>query len=114
MLEIEKKIHNVWILFRLKGSLNATSAPELDKVVLPEIDNRLDLIFDMKDLTYISSMGLRSLMLYVKKTYDVFHHVALCNVQENVKEVIETAGVHSLLEIYDDIKDVPFAQDVEK
>lgn len=111
-MEVEKKLYGVWILFKLNGKLDASSAPELDKVVLPEIENRLDLVFDMRDVTYISSMGIRSLTLYVKKTYDVFHHVALCNLQKDVKDVIESAGIHHLLDVYDDLSEVPFAHDV--
>ena len=40
-MEIKKEIFGVWILFSLKGRLDAQTAPELDRELSPEIEKRL-------------------------------------------------------------------------
>ena len=37
-MDLKKEIFGVWILFTLKGRLDAQTAPDFDKEVLPEID----------------------------------------------------------------------------
>ena len=50
---------------------------------------------DAGDLEYISSAGLRVLMMAVKKT----GHVTLFHVSPSVKEIFETTGFDQLMTI---------------
>ncbi len=111
-MEMKKTVLGVWILLKLKGRLDANSAPELDKELDSEIEKRLDIVLDFSELDYISSMGLRSIMRAAKKTYDLHHHVAICGMKGMVKDTIESSGMTGLVDVYDDISRLPFAYDV--
>lgn len=111
-MEMKKTVLGVWILFKLKGRLDANSAPELDKELNSEIEKRLDIVLDFSELDFISSMGLRSIMLAAKKTYEHNHHVAICGMKGMVKDTIESSGMSGLVDVYDDISKLPFAYDV--
>ncbi len=111
-MEMTKTVLGVWILIKLKGRLDANSAPELDKELESEIKNRLDIVLDFSELDFISSMGLRSIMRAAKKTYEVYHHVAICGMKGMVKDTIESSGMGGLVDIYDDLSKLPFAYDV--
>lgn len=113
-MELKKEVFGVWILFSIKGRLDAQSAPDFDKEVLPEIDKRLDIVLDVSELDYISSMGIRSVVQAAKKTAEVNHHVAICGMRPAVKEVIEASGIDAFLNIYDSISDLPFAADIHR
>jgi anti-anti-sigma factor len=113
-MELKKEVFGVWILFTLKGRLDAQTAPDLDKEMLPEISKRLDIVLDVSDLEYISSMGIRSLVQAAKKTAEVNHRVAICGMSAEVKEVIEVSGVNAFLDVYDSVSDLPFAADIHR
>ncbi len=78
-----KRIH-------LQGRLDSDTAPLLDQrldTILQDDIQRL--IFDMKDLSYISSAGLRSIFK-VKKALAARHgKILLVNLQPQVKKVFE-------------------------
>ena len=111
-MELKKEVFGVWILFTLKGRLDMQTAPDFDKELLPEIEKRLDIVLDASDLKYISSMGIRSLVLAAKKTSEVNRRVAICGMRPEVKEVIESAGVDAFMDVYDNLSDLPFAADI--
>ena len=67
-MELKKEVFGVWILFSLKGRLDAQSAPDFDKELLPEIAKRLDIVLDASELEYISSSGLRLFLSIRKET----------------------------------------------
>ena len=113
-MELKKEVFGVWILFTLKGRLDAQTAPDLDKEMLPEIDKRLDIVLDVSELEYISSMGIRSLVQAAKKTAEVNQRVAICGMTSEVKEVIEVSGVSAFLDVYDSVSDLPFAADIHR
>lgn len=54
------------------------------------------LIFDMKDLEYISSAGLR-VLIYTRQELDSNASMVLKNVQDAVKDVFEVTG---LIEVF--------------
>ncbi len=110
-MEIKNEVYGVWSLFILKGKLNAESAPELNEELAREIEKRMDIVIDMKGLDYISSSGLRSLLMASKKARDLNHRVAICGIHDLVQEVIESSGIDALVDVYDDISKLPFAND---
>ena len=111
-MELKKEIFGVWILFTVRGRLDAQTAPKLDKELLPEIEKRLDIVLDFSELEYISSMGIRSIMQAVKKTYELNHRVAICGMRPAVKEVLSSARIDALLDVYDNLSELPFASDI--
>jgi len=111
-MELKKEIFGVWILFTVRGRLDAQTAPKLDKELLPEIEKRLDIVLDFSELEYISSMGIRSIMQAIKKTYELNHRVAICGMRPAVKEVLSSARIDALLDVYDNLSELPFASDI--
>ncbi len=108
---LKKEVYGVWILYNLEGRLDAESAPELDKAVDADVPQRMDMAINLEKLSYISSMGIRSLVSAAKKANEVNHRIVLCNVNGAVNEVIEAAGIKGLIDVYDDISELPFAND---
>lgn len=88
-------------VIRLKGRLDATNAPDLEKELKPIIENTMGtLLINMKDLDYISSAGLRTLLLGAKLLKNKGGALALCNLQDAVKEVFDIAGFTELFPVY--------------
>ena len=62
MLNIEKKIENGKAVFALEGRLDTVTAPGLEQTLKETLHGVDGLTFDMANLEYISSAGLRVLL----------------------------------------------------
>lgn len=97
-MTIEKIIENEKVILTISGRLDTQTAPELEK----ELDNLeescKELIFDMSDLAYISSAGLR-VILKAQKYMNTKGEMKLTRVNESVMEVFEITGFLDILTI---------------
>ena len=82
-------------------SVNATSFEQELSKAMEGGSSRL--VVDCAELSYISSAGLRILLLAVKKTRAQGGGVALCQVQDHVREVLEVSGFTRIMTVRDTI-----------
>ena len=97
-MTIEIKRNAEETVIELAGRLDTTTAPALDKSVNEDIAGTQHLIFDLKDLEYISSAGLRVLLGAEKKMKKI-GSMKVTNVCEAVMEVFEMTGFADILTI---------------
>lgn len=85
----------------ISGRLDAVSAVEADKdfsSIIAEGHNNL--LIDLNKLDYISSAGLRVLLVVAKRIQQNSGKVVLCALTTNVKEVFEISGFSSIFNIF--------------
>ena len=63
------------------------------------------IIFDLNDLEYISSAGLRIFLYTSKKMASKGGTAALCSLNKSVHKVVDIVGVNQVLSIYKDRAD---------
>lgn len=85
----------------LHGRIDTVSAPEAEKTLLSALDGVTDLVLDFEDVQYISSAGLRVLLLAYKRMAPV-GTMKLIHVGEVVKEILEVTGFLELLNVQDE------------
>jgi anti-anti-sigma factor len=85
----------------LKGRLDALTSKQAEEQLLQivETGERL-LVMDLGELSYISSVGLRVLMLLAKRLKTVQGRVVVCSLQESIQQVFEIAGFTTIFGIY--------------
>lgn len=82
----------------LSGRLDTTTAPELEGKLSEVLEGVKDLVFDLKELEYISSAGLR-VLLATQKTMNKVGTMKVINVAPSVMEVFEITGFVDILTI---------------
>ena len=97
-MEIVKKREGDKLTLALSGRLDTLTAPQLEAVVKNELDGAKDLVLDLKDLIYVSSAGLR-VFLMAHKTMSKVGSMALCNVCDDIKEVLTITGFADIFTI---------------
>ena len=80
----------------LEGRLDTTTAPQLDDMLTKNLMSVKTLTIDCKNLSYVSSAGLRVLLTAHKKMKGA---MKLTNVGELVMEVFEITGFVDILVI---------------
>ena len=82
----------------LEGRLDTTTAPQLESELRTSLDGVTELAFDLKDLLYISSAGLR-VLLSAQKTMNKQGKMVIRNAGEELMEIFEVTGFVDILTI---------------
>lgn len=98
MLTINKTIEDGKAVFQPEGRLDTVTAPDLEKEVRDCIDNLTELVFDFKDLDYISSAGLR-ILLASQKIMLKQGTMKVVNVNSTIMEIFDVTGFSDILTI---------------
>ena len=98
MLNIRKTDENGALTIALEGRLDTSSSPQLEAELNESLPGVQDLVFDMEKLEYISSAGLRVLLL-AQKAMNRQGKMKLVHVNEVVGEVLEVTGFTDILTI---------------
>ena len=81
------------------GRVDTTTAPQLEEAILAELEGVNNLVLDFTNLEYISSAGLRLLLLLQKKMNATEGSFEIHNVNEFVMEVFEMTGFKDILTV---------------
>ena len=98
MMKITKSQSNGILTIALEGRIDITTAPDLEREIKSSLDGVTELIFDLEKLTYISSAGLRALLLALKKM-NKQGSMKLIHVNEMVMAVFVAMGFADILTI---------------
>ncbi len=97
-MTIEKKRNNDELTVELEGRLDTVTAPSLEEELKASFDGVQKLVLDFKALEYISSAGLRVLLM-AQKTMNKQGVMVIRNVNETIAEVFEITGFADMLTI---------------
>ena len=98
MLNIIKKQSDDRLTFNLEGRIDVSTAQDLEREVKSSLDGVTELVFDLEKLVYISSAGLRVLLLAQKKM-NKQGSMKVIHVNDMVMEVFVTMGFSDILTI---------------
>ena len=82
----------------IEGRVDTTTAPELEKVIKDSTDGTTKLVFDFAKVEYISSAGLRVLLL-AQKIMNKQGGMIVTNCSEDISEIFEVTGFTDILTI---------------
>ena len=89
----------------VKGQIDAVVASELEKQMGDLIDqNETNLVADLSELDYISSAGLRALLITAKKLKSQEGQLVLASAKPEVMKVFQISGFTAILTICDSVE----------
>ena len=97
-MTINKVANGKDLTISLAGRLDTTTSAKLEEA-LASFDFKKDLVFDFKNLEYISSAGLRLLLSYKKKLSINDLDVIVRNPNDVVMEVFNITGFDKILKL---------------
>ena len=104
-MEISQKEEKGIVSIAISGRLDADSSPEAEKVVKDALGAEANrLLFNLGELEYLSSAGLRVLLSAAKEMRRRDGKIVLCALNEFVKEIFEVSGFQSLIRIEDSVE----------
>ncbi len=97
-MNITKMKENSALTILLEGRLDTATAPMLESVITGELSDVTDLCFDLQNLEYISSAGLR-LLLTAQKIMNKQGQMTVKNANDAIKEIFEITGFSDILTV---------------
>ena len=98
-MEINKTIEGSKLTIALAGNLDTITSPQLQSEV-DNLDSAInDLVFDFANLTYVSSAGLRVMLMANKKMTAGGGKMRLVGLNPSVREVFDMTGFSDIFDI---------------
>lgn len=95
------------ILVKVKGDIDSTTATYFSDEIFSIVNNegKINIITDFSDLRYVNSTGLGAFLNITKSIRLKDGVFAICNINENISDVIDIIGATSALNIYKDVNE---------
>ena len=97
-MNIDSKKDGGSLVVKVSGRLDTMKAPELEEFLNQSLEDVTELAFDLSELEYISSAGLRTL-LGAQQTMDSQGSMVVRNVPQPIMEILEVTGFTVFLTI---------------
>ena len=106
-MNITEKKQNNWLVLALTDRLDTQTAPELEQAAMSKLGDGVQMALELSELQYISSAGLRVLLMIMKKAKAAGGKAALVGVGGMVGEILEESGIDAFFEQYEDLEALP-------
>ena len=91
-MEIVENKQDEILIFKLRGRLDSQTSPNFEAKILAAINDGTNIIHvDLEELEYISSAGIRVILMAYKNLKQLDGRFVICSMSGYVKEVFETA-----------------------
>jgi len=98
-MEITEKKNEGQIILEVSGSVDTVTSPELQSSILTSFQKSKELVLDMSGVPYMSSAGLRALLIGQKTAASKGGTMTVTGVQSTVMQVLEMSGFSKVLTI---------------
>jgi stage II sporulation protein AA (anti-sigma F factor antagonist) len=99
-MDIQQSTQGNVVLLAAAGRIDTTTSGALDDALRRALEaGARNVVVDLSDVEYISSAGLRVLLVLAKRLRDLRGRLVLCAMSEPVKQVFELAGFMPLFTI---------------
>ena len=83
----------------IEGEIDSKTAPEAQEKLLPFVENHSRIVMDMSGLTFLSSAGLRMMLLIYRHATARGGKVALVGLSEQIKDTMSATGFLAFFEL---------------
>jgi len=95
----EEKTEQALIL-NVSGRIDSKTAPDLQSQLMASVSHAPTILVDLADTEYMSSAGLRVILMGAKACKKDQRGFGLCCVQAPVREVLQISGFLSIIDAY--------------
>jgi len=111
-MDIKKELNENVLNVAIIGRLDTNTAPELDQTLEEDVEKVKEMNFDLKNLDYISSAGLRVVLKFHKLLSGKGGALNILNPKDEVLEVFDMTGFSTFLNIKEWLYGSSFRNDI--
>jgi len=100
-MNITKEKINGFCVLKIEGRIDTTNFNSFEKEISGIISSgETKIVFNCKNMSYISSSGLRVFLVAQKKMMAINGKLNLCEMQPTIKEIFDISGFSSIFKIF--------------
>ncbi len=96
---ISKTRENGKLILMLEGRLDTTTSQQLQDTLLPSFEDSKEIMLDFAGLAYISSAGLRVLLMGQKEAKKKGGSMTIRNISDEIMDILDMTGFSGILTI---------------
>ncbi|MEO8602269.1 MAG: STAS domain-containing protein [bacterium] len=105
-MDIKEERIGTALVIRPSGRLDGTTAAAFESMLLARLDPPpTRLLLDLVDLEYVSSAGLRAILVAAKRGKTVDCRLAVCRARDHIREVFEVSGFGSVVSLHNTVQE---------
>ena len=98
-MNIEFITNGTTLTVKPEGRLDTATSPELEKRMAPEMEGMTEIIIDMERVEYISSSGLRVLLVAEQEMQDRDGQMKVIHVNEHIMKILDITGFLDIITV---------------
>ncbi len=98
-MQINETKNDDWIQLSVEGQVDTITSPQLQQSILTAFQKSKNVVLNLDQVPYMSSTGLRALLLGQKTAASKGGTMRVINVQPTVMQVFQMSGFDSILSI---------------
>ena len=98
-MNVNTRMKDNTLFIDLEGRLDTVTSQQLGELLPNEKRRNLDIDFNFEKLEYVSSAGLRILVLFKKEAQATNNKMVIRNINDVVKEIFTVTGFDKILKI---------------
>jgi anti-anti-sigma factor len=102
-MEIKTSSQNGAQIIQISGSLDGNTVNDAQEKILPLLASKMSLVLDLKDCGYISSAGLRLLLMAAKELSTQEGILVLSGLSDEIKDVMDMTGFSNFFKAFDNV-----------
>ena len=104
-MRIETNEENGIVRFIFEGRLDAVSSETAESDLMAAITEGGRYLYDLSDMTYISSAGLRVLLATSKQIQRMQGRFVMCAASANVRHILDISGFASIFQLVETLEE---------
>ena len=101
-MKLEERKDGSIMVLSVTGRVDGLTAPDLEKRIGAIVDlGHRNVLIDCENMEYISSAGLRALLIGARKCEQAGGKMALSALQPNPNSVLKESGINTIIECFD-------------
>ena len=94
-------IGDVMVVLLAGAQLDASTAEEFKRDIMPVLDAHRQVVFDLSPLTFIDSSGLGAFLSCLRHVHAQGGDLKLCSLSQPVRALFELVRMHRIFQIFD-------------
>jgi anti-sigma B factor antagonist len=104
-MEVEITTQNEIMVITLNGQIDGRAAPRIQEQILQNVPPAGRLVLDMSRVDYMSSAGLRMLLLLSRQVAAAGSQLVLVGLAEDLSDTMAITGFLPFFDVYDSLAD---------
>jgi anti-sigma B factor antagonist len=102
-MDVQAEFFEDVTILKISGEIDAGTASDLEKHVLAVVEPKCKLLLDMFGVEFMSSAGLRLMLLLYREVATMGGQIVLVNLKEHIKDAMRATGFLAQYTVAEDV-----------